>query len=82
MKSYDQELERLKDGIVQMGNGCLEQLTAAVGALRKRDCKLAMKVVADDKNVNELQRQVERMTVDLLAMRQPLAKDLRMVVRA
>ncbi len=80
VKTFDQELERLKDGIVQMGNGCLEQLAATVRALKMRDCKLATKIVAEDRNVNELQRQVERMTVHLLAMRQPLAKDLRVVV--
>jgi phosphate transport system protein len=80
VKTFDQELERLKDGIVQMGNGCLEQLAATVRALKTRDCKLAMKIVAEDRNVNELQRQVERMTVNLLAMRQPLAKDLRVVL--
>ncbi len=80
VKAYDRELARLKDGIVQMGNGCLEQVYAVIEALRKRDERLAAKIVADDKNVNELQTRIEGMTIQLLALRQPMARDLRVVV--
>lgn len=80
VKSFDRELERLKHGIVQMANGCLNQLSGAVEALKRKDGDLARKVVADDEKVDELQNQVDRMTIDLLAMRQPLAKDLRIIV--
>jgi phosphate transport system protein len=80
VKSFDREMARLKDGIVQMGNGCLEQVSAAIEALRKRDGRLAEKIVAEDKNVNELQTRIEGMTIQLLALRQPVAKDLRVIV--
>jgi phosphate transport system protein len=63
-----------------MGTACEYQLAEAVKSLKNRDHELAEKIIADDTKVNALQHEVEQMTINLLAMRQPLAIDLRNVV--
>jgi phosphate transport system protein len=80
VKSYDHELKRLKIKIIEMGTACEYQLAEAVKSLKNRDHELAEKIIADDTKVNALQYEVEQMTINLLAMRQPLAIDLRNVV--
>jgi phosphate transport system protein len=80
VKSYDEELARLERKISKMTKTVETQLTRAVEALIGRDLFLAKSVVRDDEKVNELQRELESQTVKLLALRQPMARDLRAVI--
>src|SRR6185437_7105864 len=56
------------------------QLTTAIEAVAKRDTQLATRVVEGDVEIDELDREVETLVVRLLALRQPMARDLRQIV--
>ncbi len=80
VRSYDHELKNLELKILEMGKACEQQLFQAVKSLKNRDRELTKMIIADDTKVNSLQIEVEQLTVNLLARRQPLATDLRIVV--
>jgi phosphate transport system protein len=82
VKSYDEELAHLTNIIARMGGMAEAQLAASLEALAKRDGDLAARVVAGDGRVDELEHEVQSFTVRLLALRQPVANDLRHVVAA
>ncbi|HWK45006.1 MAG TPA: phosphate signaling complex protein PhoU [Stellaceae bacterium] len=82
MKSYDEELSRLNNIIISMGGLAESQLAAAMQAVVKRDSELAAEVVEQDAQVDQLEREVEGLAVRLLALRQPMARDLREIVAA
>ncbi|MGE4281776.1 MAG: phosphate signaling complex protein PhoU [Magnetospirillum sp.] len=82
VKSYDEELAHLTNIIARMGGMAEAQFAAALQALSKRDSDLAARVVAGDSRVDELEHEVQQFTVRLLALRQPVASDLRHIVAA
>ena len=81
-RTYDEELARLDETIVQMGKLAKDQLVSAMNALTGKNVELAGKIVAGDSGVNELERNVDNLVVRLLALRQPVARDLRLIVSA
>ncbi len=82
VKSFDEDLKRLNNVIAEMGGLAEAQLTRAVEALVRRNTELATQVVQDDKRIDTLETEVGQMTVRMLALRQPMAQDLREVVAA
>lgn len=82
VKSYDDELNHLNRAIVEMGGLAESQLAAAIRALVEHDDKLAAAVIENDDKVDELNFDVDQMAVRLLALRQPMAEDLRSIVAA
>src|ERR1700733_2471908 len=82
IKSYDQELQRLDNIIAEMGGTAESQLASAMEAMIKRDSDLAAKEIESDARVDELEREVESLVVRLLALRQPMARDLRQIIAA
>ncbi|HEX3952616.1 MAG TPA: phosphate signaling complex protein PhoU [Stellaceae bacterium] len=82
IKSYDEELGRLSNMIVEMGGLAENQLAAAIDAVVKRDSELAVLVIEGDEKVDRLERDLDNLAVRLLALRQPMAGDLRRIVAA
>jgi len=82
VKSFDEELSHLTNLIARMGGLAEAQLAAALQALARRDSDLAGRVIAGDAKVDELEQEVHAFTVRMLALRQPVAQDLRHVVVA
>ena len=82
IKSYDEELRRLDNTITQMGGLAETQLASAIEAVVKRDSRLAADVVEADARVDQLEHDIEGMAVRLLALRQPMAVDLRQILAA
>jgi phosphate transport system protein len=82
VKSYDEELERLSKMVVEMGGMAESQLAGAIEALQKRDSALAARIVEGDDKVDLLERDLDNLAVRLLALRQPMARDLREIVAA
>jgi phosphate transport system protein len=82
IKSYDEELERLNNMIVEMGGLAESQLASAIEAVAKRDSALATRVVEGDAKVDELERELDNLAIRLLALRQPMARDLREIFAA
>jgi phosphate transport system protein len=82
IKSYDEELGRLNNMIVEMGGLAESQLASAIDAVAKRDSELAALVVEGDAKVDELERELDNLAIRLLALRQPMASDLRRIFAA
>ena len=82
VKSFDDELKQLSQVIAQMGGLAEAQLQTAIDALARRDSATAQEAVASDARINQLETQVDAMAVRMLALRQPMAQDLREVVAA
>jgi len=82
VKSFDEQLDQLSQTIARMGGLAESQLASAMDALMKRDGELAARVVESDKELDAMEHAVEEMAVRLLALRQPMATDLREVVAA
>jgi len=82
IKSYDEELQRLDDTITQMGGVAESQLAAAIDAVVKRDSDFATEVIENDARIDALEREIESLVVRLLALRQPMARDLRQSIAA
>lgn len=79
VKSYDEQLNRMIGVIAQMGGLVEQQISAAVAALIRRDTERASEIVVTDQRIDALEHEVEQMAFRLLALRQPLAFDLRLV---
>ncbi len=82
VKSFDEQLERLNASISEMGGLAEAQLQMALDALSRRDTELAQRVIAGDARVDQLEKDVAQQVVRLLALRQPMAIDLRGIISA
>ncbi|HSN01746.1 MAG TPA: PhoU domain-containing protein, partial [Rudaea sp.] len=82
IKSYDDELARLTSEIVRMGELAATQLEAAIDVVERRDERAAMRVVENDDAIDAFEQEVSHDVVRLLALRAPMARDLREVFSA
>ncbi|MFN3867944.1 MAG: phosphate signaling complex protein PhoU [Hyphomicrobiaceae bacterium] len=82
VKSYEDEHEFLDKKIAQMGGLAEHNLGQAFDALQRRDPRLADMVIAADRSVDVLEKEVEDHVIQMIARRQPMANDLRHVVAA
>ena len=82
VKSFAQELQRLSNLITQMGGVAEAQVEAAVQALVRRDTAIAAQVIQSDLRIDTYEREIDNETLRLLALRQPMASDLREIVSA
>jgi phosphate transport system protein len=80
LKRFDEELERLNATINEMGGLTESQFAKGLTAVRERDTAIAEQVIAEDARVDALDAAVQEQTVKLLALRQPMAVDLRVVL--
>ena len=80
VKSYDAELKRLRGMMLQMGGIVESQLTNAAAAIIERNNDAATAAVSDDAKVDALEREIEQFVIRMLALRQPMAADLRQIV--
>jgi phosphate transport system protein len=79
---FDKELEKLKQTVAKMVDMARDQISDALKALVQQDEILAQRTVKRDHEVNALQSTVDGSTLRLLAIRQPLAVDLRQILAA
>lgn len=82
VKSFDSELHRLYGEIERMGEIAMAQLDAAIDVLQRRDSQAAERIVANDDAIDALESEVGHDVLRLLALRQPMARDLREVYAA
>jgi len=80
VRSYDEELNQLNNYISEMGGLAEAQLAAALDALGKRNSELAAQVIVQDEAIDRIEAKVDEAAVELLALRQPMADDLRQVL--
>jgi len=82
VKSYSKELQQLRDLISEMGGLVENQVALATQAIVEGDPALAALAVEQDPAVDALERKAEQLVITMLALRQPMAADLRSVVAA
>lgn len=82
VRSFDDELRELSAGLSKMGGLAEEQLAKALEAVEQRDDRLADEVIAADEKLDVMEAKLEESAVQTLALRQPMAADLRQVVAA
>ncbi len=78
--SYEQELKRLRDLLAGMGGLVESEVTLAMRAVLERDEQAADRAIEQDTEVDQLERRVETLVIQMLALRQPMARDLREIV--
>ena len=81
-KTYEAELEELRDKLLAMGGKVEAAIAASVRSLTERDSELAEHVPVADRDINRLEVEIDDMCRRLLALRQPAASDLRFITTA
>jgi phosphate transport system protein len=78
-ESYQERLDELREDVLYMSEVVIERLRKALSALEHKDEAAAREVIEGDHEINELYLQLENDCVDLLALQQPVASDLRFI---
>jgi phosphate transport system protein len=79
-RRLDRELDHLRDRLLLLGGETERALQRAIYALVERDSETAKAVLKDDDVVDSLEVEIDRLCVDIIALRQPAARDLRFVI--
>ena len=82
VKAYGEELDQITADVARMGGLAEAQIADAIQSVARRDNALAQAVIARDPRLDEMQREIERKAIRLIALRQPVATDLRRTVAA
>ncbi|MFA6114377.1 MAG: phosphate signaling complex protein PhoU [Sphingomonas sp.] len=82
VKAFDDDIGQLRGLIAEMGGLAEQAIRAAIEALQRHDLEAAAQIVAEDKKIDALEMQVEQLAVRIIALRAPMAVDLREVVAA
>jgi phosphate transport system protein len=81
-RHLDDELNELRDRVLLLGGEAERALERAMHALATRDDSIAREVLAHDDEIDRLEVEIDRQCIDLIALRQPAARDLRFVISA
>ena len=82
VKAFDEDITRLRGLIAEMGGLAEVAIAEAMEALIKGSTELAEQVVARDKQIDALEAEIDKLTVRIIALRAPMADDLREVIAA
>lgn len=81
-RHFDEELKNLKEKILRMGALVEEQIRNSIKSLVERDSDLARQVISNDHRVNAMDVEIDDDCLRLIALHQPMAKDLRFITTA
>jgi phosphate transport system protein len=81
-RHFQRELEGLKTSLIKMGSVVEENIAFAIRAVLEKSSDLARKVIETDKRVDSLEIEIDNTVIDLLALQQPVASDLRFIIAA
>ncbi len=82
VKSYDQELAQIVNTVAEMGSLVERQTASALQAIHSRDNEIAGKAFTSDNEIDQLEHLLNERALQILALRQPMAGDLRLIVGA
>lgn len=77
---YREQLKHLGVLVTKMGEMAIETVRDSVDSLKNQNVELAEKVLEENKKIDELELQIEKICMDLLALQQPMGEDLRFIV--
>jgi phosphate transport system protein len=81
-QSFDEQLRQLHHDVVRMGSFVVEMLDKAMDALVRQDVQLAEEVIRMDDTADEMDLNIETTSMRLLALQQPMSRDLRTIATA
>lgn len=81
-RHFDQDLQKLKEMVLTMASHAQNSVTNGIKALTTRDDELARRVKQDDTVLDQLEKEIDEMAINLLALKAPLASDLRLITIA
>ena len=81
-RHFQHELEGLKTSLIKMGSVVEESIGFAIRAALERNASLIEKVIAAEDRINSLEIEIDNAIIDLLALQQPVASDLRFIIAA
>ena len=81
-RHFERELESLQTTIIKMGSAAEEALKLSIESLLDGSLDVAHQVIAGDERINSLEVEIDNAIVDLLALQQPVAVDLRLILAA
>jgi len=81
-RHFVEELDALKSNLIRMSGLAEEAIAGSIRALLDRRRDLAERVIVEDDRINAMEVQIDEMVVDLLALQQPVASDLRFILSA
>src|SRR5665811_2379579 len=76
---YVRKLKELRQNVIDMGALTMQSVEDVLTALEMSDSALAERVIANDDEINNFDRKIEAQCMTLLALEQPMAKDLRLI---
>jgi phosphate transport system protein len=79
-RRLDRELDFLRERLLLLGGATETALQSAIHSLAERDSEAAKKVLNEDDTIDNLEVEIDRLCVDIIALRQPAARDLRFVI--
>ncbi len=79
-KKFHGELEELNQELLKMGSMVEERIHKSVRALKEQDVELAREIIETDDQIDDYEDDLDKKCVDLLALQQPVAKDLRQII--
>jgi phosphate transport system protein len=82
VSAFDEDLVEIQARISEMGGLAEEMLSNALKSIQSRDSDLARKVIERDHAIDEMEHKVEECVVRVIALRQPVAQDLRVLIAA
>ncbi len=82
VKAFDEDIDKLRGLISEMGGRVETALEEAMTALVEQDAKKAKRVVLNDERIDALEAEVEKLVIQTIALRAPMANDLREVIAA
>lgn len=80
--TFDTQLEQLSEQLIHMGNLCDKAIANAARALENGDLELAGLVMQEDEEIDQMEKDIERLCLKLLLQQQPVARDLRQISAA
>ncbi|MCX5687744.1 MAG: phosphate transport system regulatory protein PhoU, partial [Candidatus Omnitrophica bacterium] len=79
-RHFDQELEDLKKDLLKMGTMAEDSIFASIEALKELNAEKARDIISKDIFIDQMENKIDEKCLDLLALRQPMASDLRLIV--
>lgn len=78
-REYENELATLRERVILMGAAVEQMLGVSLGAFERRDIELAQRAIDNDDRIDQLEIEIDKLCLRILALRQPVASDLRFI---